>query len=235
MSRPKPDTPGQKPNMSTPKPNMPGPKPDIPGQRLNIPSPKPDMTGSKPDIARPKSEPGRPADSPATRRGFMAQFLAATIGLLVGAVPFVSGLLFFLDPLFRKKGKDEFLKMPITLDALEIDEPQLVKIAMDRVDAWSTYRNQPVGAVYLRRTDKNTVVAFNQLCPHAGCAVDYRPTPKDYYCPCHTSNYDLSGEKKNDIPPRGLDALDVEIRNQTEIWVKFQNFRTDTPQKIPVA
>ena len=60
---------------------------------------------------------------------------------LVGAVPFVSGLLFFLDPLFRKKGKDEFHKMPITLDALEIeDAPQLVKIAMDRVDAWSTYR-----------------------------------------------------------------------------------------------
>ncbi len=207
-----------------------------PGRPAESPPKRRGAEGQKPEHP---VVPGRPADSPPTRRGFMAQFLAAAIGCLVGAVPFVSGLLFFLDPLMRqrKKGRgDGFLKMPITLDALEIEgAPQLVKIAMDRVDAWSTYRNQPVGAVYLRRTDEDKVVAFNQRCPHLGCAVDYRPAHHDYFCPCHTSNYELSGEKINDIPPRGLDALNVEIRNKTEVWVKFQNFRATTPEKIPVA
>lgn len=180
------------------------------------------------------SPPGEP------RRGFLTHILAASIGLLVGAVPAVSGLAFFLDPLMRKKkgrgGGDGFLKMPVSLDALEINgEPQLVKIIMDKVDAWNTYLNQPVGAVYLRRTDKDKVVAFNSRCPHLGCAVDYKPADKIYFCPCHTSTFGLDGEKQNDIPPRPLDALDLEIRNGNEIWLKFQNFRATTAEKIPVA
>lgn len=177
-------------------------------------------------------------ERPPTRRGFMTHFLAAAIGGLVGAVPMVSGLLFFLDPLIRKKkgsGGDGFLRLPVSLDGLEINgEPQLVKIIMDKVDAWNTYLKQPVGAVYLRRTDKDKVVVFNQRCPHLGCAVDYKPAEKVYYCPCHTSAFDLGGEKLNDIPPRPLDALEVEVRNNSEVWVKFQNFRATTPEKIPV-
>jgi Rieske Fe-S protein len=178
-----------------------------------------------------------PSEEP--RRGFLTHFFAAGIGLLVGAVPVVSGLAFFLDPLLRKKAGgsgDGFLKMPIALDALEINgEPQLVKIEMGRVDAWNTYRNQPVGAVYLRRTGTDKVVAFNSRCPHLGCAVDYKPAEKIYYCPCHTSAFELSGKMINDIPPRPLDELEVNIRNSTEVWVKFQNFRATTPDKIPVG
>ena len=177
------------------------------------------------------------------RRGFLTHFLAAAIGGLVGVVPLVSGLLFFVDPLMRKRkgaAGDGFIKLPISLDALTINgEPQLCKISMDRVDAWNTFRNQPVGAVFLRRVDKDKVVAFNQRCPHLGCAVDYQPGSQPgsqfYYCPCHKSEFTLDGGKKNVIPPRGLDSLDVEIRDGTEVWVKFQNFRATTPAKIPVA
>ena len=96
------------------------------------------------------------------RRGFLTHMFAAGIGLLVGTVPALAGLAFFLDPIVRKKkgvSGDGFLKMPVALQALEINgEPQLVKIIMDKVDAWNTYLNQPVGSVYLRRTDKDKVV-----------------------------------------------------------------------------
>ena len=173
------------------------------------------------------------------RRGFMTHIVAATIGGLVGAVPLLSGLCFFLDPLIRKRkggGGDGFVKLPITIDAMEINgEPQLVKIIMDKVDAWNTYRNQPVGAVYLRRVAADKVVVFNSRCPHLGCAVDYKPAEKIYFCPCHTSAFDLDGKRLNDIPPRPLDDLEVSVRNQTEVWVKFQNFRATTPEKIPVG
>lgn len=173
------------------------------------------------------------------RRGFLTHVFAAGIGLLVGAVPALAGLAFFLDPILRKKkggAGDGFHKMPVKLEALEINgEPQLVKIILDKADAWNTYLNQPVGAVYLRRTDKDKVVAFNSRCPHLGCAVDYQPAEKSYFCPCHTSTFSLDGEKKNKIPPRNLDELDVQIRNGTEVWLKFQNFRATTPEKIPVG
>ena len=186
----------------------------------------------------PALEPSHDDLSGENRRGFLTHILAAAIGGLVGLVPLVSGLLFFVDPLMRKRkgaAGDGFLKLPISLDALTINgEPQLCKISMDRVDAWNTFRNQPVGAVFLRRIGKDKVIAFNQRCPHLGCAVDYRPG-HDYYCPCHTSEFTLDGDKNNVIPPRGLDSLDVEIRNGTEVWVKFQNFRATTPEKIPVA
>lgn len=188
---------------------------------------------SQPHLELHESPPGKP------RRSFMTQILAAGIGLLVGAVPAVSGLAFFLDPLMRKKkggGGDGFLKMPVTLEGLEINgEPQLVKIIMDKVDAWNTYLNQPVGSAYLRRTDKDKVVAFNSRCTHLGCTVDYKPADNHYFCPCHASAFGEDGQKQNEIPPRDLDSLEVQIRNGNEVWVKFQNFRATTPEKIPVG
>ncbi len=173
------------------------------------------------------------------RRGFLTHILAAGIGLLVGTVPVLAGLAFFLDPLMRKKAGaagDGFLKMPVTLEALEVNgEPQLVKIIMDKVDAWNTYLQQPVGSAYLRRTDKDKVVAFNSRCPHLGCTVDYKTAEKIYFCPCHASAFAVDGQKQNEIPPRGLDTLDVEVRNGSEIWVKFQQFRAGPSDKIPVG
>ena len=188
---------------------------------------------SQPHLELHDSPPGEP------RRGFLTHVFAAGIGLLVGAVPALTGLAFFLDPILRKKNGGRsggFLKLPISLDALEINgEPQLVKVSMDRVDAWNSFRNQPVGAVFLRRVAKNKVVVFNQRCPHLGCAVDYKPAENHYFCPCHTSTFDENGQMQNEIPPRDLDTLEVRIRNKTEVWIKFQNFRATTPEKIPVA
>ena len=159
------------------------------------------------------------------RRGFLTHILAAGIGLLVGTVPVLSGLAFFLDPLMRKRsgvGGDGFVKMPMTIDALKDGEPQFVKIIMDKVDAWNTYLKQPVGSVFLRWTDQEKVVAFNSRCPHLGCTVDYKPIEKIYFCPCHASAFSKDGHKQNDIPPRDLDSLRVEVRNGSEIWVQFQ-------------
>src|SRR2546425_4518966 len=82
----------------------------------------------------PAPDPSHDDLSGENRRGFLTHIFAAGIGLLVGAVPVLSGLAFFLDPLMRKKpgGSGGFLKMPVTLDSLKINgEPQFVKIIMD--------------------------------------------------------------------------------------------------------
>ena len=62
-----------------------------------------------------------------------------------------------------------------------------------------------------------------------------KPAEKIYFCPCHTSEFKLDGTKQNDIPPRHLDTLEIQIRNGGEVWLKFQNFRATTPEKIPVG
>ncbi len=177
------------------------------------------------------SESGQP------RRNFMTQALAAVIGGVVGLVPFVCGLIFFLDPLLRRKksGSGQLIKVANTDSLPKSGEPRMFKVIADKSDAWNKYPKQPIGSVFLRKLDDGKVTAFQAQCPHLGCFVDYKPDTETYRCPCHDSSFQLGGEKTNQIPPRGLDSLDVEIRNGNEVWVKFQNFRATTPEKIPVS
>ena len=105
----------------------------------------------------------------------------------------------------------------------------------DQVDAWTTYRNTPVGAVYLRRTEDG-VQALNVVCPHAGCFVNVAEGGGGFSCPCHDSAFALDGEVSDpDSPsPRAMDELEVEIRNEDEVWVRFQNFLPGREEKVPV-
>lgn len=181
------------------------------------------------------------------RRSFMTNFLAAATGALAGLIPTGIGGLFFLDPLLRKKHVDAgssaaggvqkddkgFIRMAITVDALPNDgAPQKFTVLDDIINAWNKSPNQPIGSVWLRKIN-NQVIAFNALCPHLGCAVEHRAAQSDFYCPCHTSAFDLDGKKLNAIPPRDMDSLDLDVRGN-EIWIKFQNFRGATNEKVPV-
>jgi menaquinol-cytochrome c reductase iron-sulfur subunit len=182
------------------------------------------------------------------RRNFLSGAIAFVTGGLILIVPAASGLFFFLDPISRNggksKGKDDgperrdregFLRVT-TLASLPIDgKPQSFVVYDDVIDAWNKFVDQPIGRVFLRKISDGNVTAFNVRCPHLGCAVDYRSAQNDYFCPCHTSTFNLAGEKLNEIPPRGMDALEVKIKNGTEIWVKFQMYKAGTPDKAPVT
>ena len=115
--------------------------------------------------------------------------------------------------------------------------PRKFSVVASHSDAWNRNPNVPIGAVYLRRTADNKVRAFNVVCPHLGCPVNYVPANKGFFCPCHQSTFALDGRISDPKSPseRGLDELPVEIRNDNEIWIKFQNFRAGGKTKIPLA
>jgi Rieske Fe-S protein len=94
-----------------------------------------------------------------------------------------------------------------------------------------------VGAVYLQRLAGKQVRALNVVCPHAGCFVDFRGAESCFHCPCHNSSFSLDGKvlDPKSPSPRALDDLPVEVRNGTEIWVQFQNFRAGVKEKTPVS
>ena len=190
------------------------------------------------------------ADRSNERRGFV-KFLAGAIGAIVGAVPIGIGGTFFLSPLLSDKrkaetsptGEDElkdeegFIKMPVAASSLPDDgTPLSFKVRDDKVDAWNMFRQVEIGSVWLRKDENGNVVAFNTICPHLGCAVDYRQSDRDFYCPCHTSTFALDGERVNKIPPRGMDKLEVKLKRETgdTIWLKYQDFRAATEEKIPI-
>lgn len=188
------------------------------------------------------------------RRGFLTklrrpEFLAAAIGGLVGFVPFVMGSLFFLDPLIRKRDSDAadtkkrpggvekddegFIKMTITANDLPEDgTPQSFQVKDDIIDAWNKFLDQRIGSVWLRKGPGGKVLCFSTICPHLGCAVEYRNSEKDFYCPCHASAFDLDGNKTNVIPPRSMDSLKYKIKNGNEIWIKYEKFRAAEEEQI---
>lgn len=174
---------------------------------------------------------------PTDRRTFFKKACATVIGAVVGLFPFAAGLAVFLDPIRRRSNDSDFVLVG-SVSALPSDgTPRKFPVITSHQDAWNKLPNVPVGAVYVRRTGETTVQAFNVVCPHAGCFVDYVPARKGFLCPCHNSTFALTGKINDPKSPaaRGLDELEVEIRGDTEIWVKFQNFHAGGAAKIPQA
>ena len=179
------------------------------------------------------SPPPPTAAAPLTpRRNVVAAVAATLIGIFIGIVPFAAGLVTFLDPLLKRKksagGEDSKhqTRRVASLDALPADTPVLVPVIADLTDAWNREPNQPIGAVYLRRQG-NQVTCFNAICPHAGCFVGYVADRKVFQCPCHTSSFQLDGQRILPSPsPRNMDDLkvDPEKLKEGEVWVEFVNY-----------
>ncbi len=170
------------------------------------------------------------------RRGFLQHLACHVLGAITVLVPAAAGLAVWLDPVRRKTAAGGQLVRVASLTALPDDGvPRKFAVLASRVDAWNKSPETAIGAVYLRREKGGQARAFNVVCPHAGCFVDYMPARDCYLCPCHNSTFALDG-RINDAKspsPRGLDELEVEVRNDSEVWVKFQNYRAGVTGKIP--
>ena len=170
------------------------------------------------------------------RRGFLKKLASGVIGAVITLIPAAAGLAVWLDPARRKSNTGGQTVRVASLNALPADGvPRKFTVLASRVDVWNKSPESAVGAVYLRREKGAKPRAFNVVCPHAGCFVDYMEAEDGYLCPCHNSTFALDGKisSPGSPAPRGLDELEVEIRNKSEVWVKFRNFRAGVPEKIP--
>jgi len=202
----------------------------------------PNAANNREQETPPESSSPSPSESSSTtgeRRGFLVKLAAGAIGVVLGIFPIAAGALTIFDPLFRKK-KSAGQKIRVaTIDQLPEDgTPIRVPIVADFVDAWNREPNQPIGAVYLRK-QADQVVAFNAICPHAGCFVGYSTNRDVFQCPCHTSAFELDGARIMPSPsPRDLDRLAVDTDRLTdtgEIWVEFVNYYAGKEEKIAKA
>lgn len=190
-------------------------------------------------MANAPSEPSpAPHEAVPPRRNFLTKASAIVVGGLAGLIPLATGVVFFLDPIFRRGnssgGSDGFLRAA-NVSELPVDgTPERYTLRADIHDAWTLYRNRVLGSVYLRLMPNGQVIAFNDTCTHLGCKVDYQASNKQFFCPCHQSAFDLDGIKKNKTPPRNLDDLTVEIRKGV-VFVKYQNFFTARPDKKAIS
>jgi Rieske Fe-S protein len=177
--------------------------------------------------------------TPPGRRTFLVRATAVVVGGIVGVFPALAGLAMFLDPLRRKSKTAEFLHVA-DLDQIPVDGvPRPFQIVADRTDAWNVYPQEPVGACYLRITETaegQSLEALSAICPHLGCFVDFQGAKGIFKCPCHDSSFQPDGALINpSVAPRGMDSLEVEIRNDKEVWVKYQKFIGGKEEKTPEA
>jgi Rieske Fe-S protein len=167
------------------------------------------------------------------RRNFLASCLAVLGGAAAGAVPALAGLAAFLNPWREKSEAGRSIRVA-SLASLTVGGPPMrVPVIADRRDAWNRFAAEPIGAVFLRRTGEKQVVAVSVVCPHAGCQVAFDGKQNGFFCPCHAAKFDADGKRTEaqSMSPRDLDTLDVEIKD-TEVWVKFERFRTGTAEKV---
>jgi len=197
--------------------------------------------------ARPGSEaqaaPGASASevSGEDRRGFIASVVALGSAAVALLVPAVTALAAFFNPVRQEGGGGRLVKVTGLAALPEDGTPQMFPVVTDKTDAWTRATNQTVGSVFLRRTGEadKPVVAFQVICPHAGCTIRYEKTEEGgrFVCPCHEAEFDLSGERigESSRSPRAMDELRVEIGDENDVSVEFVNFRTGISEKVPEA
>ncbi len=175
---------------------------------------------------------------PPHRRSFLYRLAAALVGAVAIVPVALAAVAFLLSPLRRGRiepdSAGDFLPLGRSPEALPGDgTPERVAVLADRVDAWNRHPRQPIGTVWLRKLPDGSVAAWTSICPHLGCAVDFRRAQGDFFCPCHTSTFDLDGKRLNRIPPRDMDSLEVRVQDD-QIWIRYQRFRGGIADKVVV-
>ena len=187
------------------------------------------------------------------RRGFLMKAAAVTLAVAAYAAPAGLALLAFVNP-WRKRpagrppgedrgaASDDPRFVPVALlSALSVGGAAGVRRrrhAAGRLDLLT----EPIGRVFLIRTGKDKVRAFQVLCPHAGCPIKFHPDKSHpdaghFACTCHTNpQFDLAGRRLDErsASPRDLDELETKIGPRGEVLVQYEKFRPGTAEKIAV-
>ncbi|MBI3089815.1 MAG: Rieske (2Fe-2S) protein [Candidatus Tectomicrobia bacterium] len=99
--------------------------------------------------------------------------------------------------------------------------PKLASAGQPTVVAAKTGELQPNSGKIFRfgsipgiviKTPGGEVRAFNAVCTHLACTVQYREDLAHIWCACHNGHYDLFGRNVGGPPPRPLEELQVALR-----------------------
>ncbi len=169
---------------------------------------------------------------PEDRRDFLSKAAAVVTGGAITACPVAAGVAVLIDPLTRSAGEAQAIRVASLSAIPESGEPQQFPVIVEhRDDAWTRYRHEPIGSVFIRRIPGSKELhVFNASCTHAGCFVAFDESDSKFKCPCHVSVFAIDGAVLSGPPPRPMDTLEYEIRGD-DVYVKFQDFYTGIGDK----
>ena len=99
--------------------------------------------------------------------------------------------------------------------ATEAVAPYLVSdLRPDAEGHWPAPFNFGGKPCLLIRTPEGEIRAFNAVCTHVDCTVEFRADKGDIFCNCHNGVYDLNGRNVSGPPPRPLEAYKITLRGK---------------------
>lgn len=189
------------------------------------------------------------------RRTFIKIFSAFGQSLiaLTASVPVIRLL---LDPLSRSSRSKTFIRVA-DVSTLKEGVPTRVMVNADRRDAYVHYPSGPIGSVWLIKEKASgggddsvpRVRAWQTICPHLGCGIDFSTQRQTFTCPCHTSDFELTGQRTLGPSPRAMDELECRVTDpdpdpsldsgytHSTRWVEvaYQTFKTGQSEKQPIT
>ncbi len=102
-----------------------------------------------------------------------------------------------------------------------------------RRDGWETARARRT--VWVRRSAEadDAVTVLSPICPHLGCPINWSAEQGEFVCPCHKGTFDAAGRLVSGPPPRGMDALEWQVR-AGRLFVRWQDFKIGVGDRVPV-
>ncbi|MFN2197980.1 MAG: ubiquinol-cytochrome c reductase iron-sulfur subunit [Anaerolineales bacterium] len=149
------------------------------------------------------------AENKVNRQNFLKTAIAGiggfiTIGMAIPAIAYIIG------PALQQNEQEESIGLgPVS--KVEIGEPTLFKVAVQRSTGWIT--NEEEISVYVYTENGRDFIALSNVCTHLGCRVRWITDQSEFFCPCHNGVFDKNGNVVSGPPPRPLDRYEVSVEN----------------------
>ena len=170
-----------------------------------------------------------PSEALSARRRFlrMVSGISAAIGAVLVGFPLTRS---FATPILAKPPKDSWIKVADDIALLDVGVPIRLNFVRTQDDAWIESRT--LNGVWLYTDDGEKFKAYNAHCTHLGCGYIYDKAKDQFFCPCHRGQFKVkTGEVLDGPPPRGLDELEVQIRDSA-VYVQYKDFRLGVPERV---
>ena len=162
------------------------------------------------DTSLTESSSAPPTETPEeiSRRRFFEKLSIALVGLcsaIVG-VPLVG---FIVAPFFRKV-PEKWITLG-KVDDFQIGKTVSVPVVDPSSLPWAGITAK--SAIWLRRKNDTSFIAFSANCTHLGCPVRWLEGAELFMCPCHGGVYYSDGSVAAGPPPRPLVRYQVRVEN----------------------
>lgn len=130
-------------------------------------------------------------DAP-SRREFLYYVWGASIALLLGQA--TAGIIWFALPRFKEGTFGGTFDYPVDKFPTEAGAPPV---------------SEPAGRFHVVHTDTDGFLTLYGVCTHLGCLPQWQNGR--FRCPCHGSQYELTGDYITGPAPRGLDVFSTVV------------------------